>query len=385
MSPIPLFINNETKHFLALNPYHIALTLIYGLGCKSIRQLLGICRKPEDLFAMSHAQLKEIFQNHHAIIADIESRRPLMLAEQQIPLMQGYGVDTLFCTEEEYPQRLNEAGCEDTPVLLYRIGRSDLNAKHTVAMVGSRKCTDYGRTTTRRLVQEMKTDNTTIVSGLAYGIDTTAHTAALDNGLPTVAVMGHGLDIVYPYQNRLLARKIVEQGGTLLSEYPVGTGINAAYFPARNRIVAALSDATIVVEAAERGGALITANMANSYHREVFAVPGRLGDPLSEGCNNLVIHNKAVMIRNAGDLFYQMGWKNTFDRQRQKEEQLAIFSSLSSSEQAVVQLLTDNNEMTMDEIVAKSGMPLPKIASIMMDLELKNVVRCLPGRLYKAN
>jgi DNA processing protein len=125
--------------------------------------------------------------------------------------------------------------------------------------------------------------------------------------------------------------------------------------------------------------------MANSYHREVFAVPGRLGDPLSEGCNNLVIHNKAVMIRNAGDLFYQMGWKNTFDRQRQKEEQLAIFSSLSSSEQAVVQLLTDNNEMTMDEIVAKSGMPLPKIASIMMDLELKNVVRCLPGRLYKAN
>ena len=289
-----------------MNPYHIALTLIPGLGCKSIRQLLGICRKPEELFAMSHAQLKEIFQNHHTIIADIESRRPLMLAEQQIPLMQGYGVDTLFCTEEEYPQRLNEAGCEDTPVLLYRIGRSDLNAKHTVAMVGSRKCTDYGRTTTRRLVQEMKTDNTTIVSGLAYGIDTAAHTAALDNGLPTVAVMGHGLDIVYPYQNRLLARKIVEQGGTLLSEYPVGTGINAAYFPARNRIVAALSDATIVVEAAERGGALITANMANSYHREVFAVPGRLGDPLSEGCNNLVIHNKAVMIRNAGDLFYQM-------------------------------------------------------------------------------
>ena len=269
-----------------------------------------------------------------------------LIIQQQIPLMQGYGVDTLFCTEEEYPQRLNEAGCEDTPVLLYRIGRSDLNAKHTVAMVGSRKCTDYGRTTTRRLVQEMKTDNTTIVSGLAYGIDTAAHTAALDNGLPTV---------------------------------------NAAYFPARNRIVAALSDATIVVEAAERGGALITANMANSYHREVFAVPGRLGDPLSEGCNNLVIHNKAVMIRNAGDLFYQMGWKNTFDRQRQKEEQLAIFSSLSSSEQAVVQLLTDNNEMTMDEIVAKSGMPLPKIASIMMDLELKNVVRCLPGRLYKAN
>ena len=147
--------------------------------------------------------------------------------------------------------------------------------------------------------------------------------------------------------------------------------------------MAALSDATIVVEAAERGGALITANIANSYHREVFAVPGRLDDSLSEGCNNLIINNKAVMIRNAGDLFYQMGWKNTFDRQRQREEQLSIFAALSSNEQAVVQLLTDNREMTLDEIVAKSGLSLPKIASTLMDLELKNVIRCLPGRLYK--
>jgi DNA processing protein len=195
--------------------------------------------------------------------------------------------------------------------------------------------------------------------------------------------MGHGLDIVYPYQNRYLARRILDQGGALLSEYPIHTGINAAYFPARNRIVAALSDATIVVEAAERGGALITANLANSYHREVFAVPGRLDDRLSDGCNNLIINNKAIMIRNAGDLFYQMGWKNTFDRQRQREEQLSIFAALSSNEQSVVNLLNENREMTLDEIVEKSGLSLPKIASTLMDLELKNVVRCLPGRLYK--
>ena len=368
-----------------MNPYPIALTLTPGLGNKTIRQLLAICPKPEELFAMSHSQLREIFQNHTGIIAAIESRQPLAQAEQAIPLMEGYGVETLFCTDGDYPQRLNEAGCEDTPVLLYRMGRCDLNAGHSVALVGSRKCTDYGRATTHRLVEEMKADGTTIVSGLAYGIDTAAHEAALKHGLPTVAVLGHGLDIIYPPQNRLLARQIVERGGALLSEYPLHTQINASNFPARNRIVAALADATIVVEAAERGGALITANMANSYHREVFAVPGRLDDPLSEGCNNLVINNKAIMIRNAGDLFYQMGWKNTFDRQRQREEQMSLFSTLNINQQLVVRLLTENREMTLDEIVSKSGLSLPKTASIMMELELKNVVRCLPGRLYKIN
>ncbi len=368
---------------MTINPYHIAITRIPGLGNKTIRQLLAICHSPEELFAMSHPQLKEIFLNHDGIISSIESRTPLAEAEQAIPLMEGYGVDTLFCTEDAYPQRLNEAGCEDTPVLLYRRGNCNLNANHTVALVGSRKCTPYGRTTTQRLVQQLQADNTTIVSGLAYGIDTEAHNAALANALPTVAVLGHGLDIVYPSQNRLLARQIVEQGGALLSEYPIHTGINAAHFPARNRIVAALSDATIVIEAAERGGALITANIANSYHREIFAVPGRLDDPLSEGCNNLIVNNKAIMIRNAGDLFYQMGWKNTFNPQHQKEEQLAIFATLNENEQKVVNLLGEHREMTLDEIVEKSGLPLPKIASITMELELKNLLLCLPGRLYK--
>ena len=165
---------------MTINPYHIAITRIPGLGNKTIRQLLAICHSPEELFAMSHPQLKEIFLNHDGIISSIESRTPLAEAEQAIPLMEGYGVDTLFCTEDVYPQRLNEAGCEDTPVLLYRRGNCNLNANHTVALVGSRKCTPYGRTTTQRLVQQLQADNTTIVSGLAYGIDTEAHNAALD-------------------------------------------------------------------------------------------------------------------------------------------------------------------------------------------------------------
>ena len=190
----------------------------------------------------------------------------------------------------------------------------------------------------------MGADKPLIVSGLAYGIDTAAHTAALANQLTTVAVLGHGLDIIYPSQNRSLAKRIVDQGGALLTEYPLHTEIKATNFPARNRIIAALSDATIVVEASERGGALITANIASSYFREVFAVPGRLDDHTSDGCNNLIVNNKAIMIRNAGDLFFQMGWKNTFDKKRRKEQQQSLFATLNINEKAIVDLLEKNKE-----------------------------------------
>ena len=366
-----------------MNLYNIALTLIPGLGPKSIRQLIDINPNVEALFGMSRPQLKEIFGKHEGVINAIADKTTLKQAETYIAEATKYHIDTLFFTDPAYPQRLNASGCEDSPVILYKLGHCDLNMQHSVALVGSRKATDYGRSTTARLVEEMAADNPLIVSGLAYGIDTMAHTAAVDIGLSTVAVLGHGLDIIYPNQNRGLAKRIVEQGGALLTEYPLHTEIKSTNFPARNRIIAALSDATIVVEAAERGGALITANIASSYNREVFAVPGRLDDTTSEGCNNLIVNNKAIMIRNAGDLFFQMGWKNTFDKKRRKEQQQSLFAKLSANEKTIVDLLTQNREMTMDEIAQQSGLPLPKIAAAMMDLELEKVIRCLPGRLYK--
>lgn len=366
-----------------LNPYQIALTQIAGLGPKSIRQLMGLCDGPERLFSMSHAQLKEIFPRHPGIVSSIESKSTLRQAENEIPNLKKYGIETVFYTEDDYPQRLNEVGCEDTPILLYQMGSCTLNPHHSIALVGSRKCTDYGRSVTFRLVKELAADKPVIVSGLAYGIDTAAHTAAVENGLPTIAVLGHGLDTIYPNQNRPLARRILEQGGALVTEYPLGTDIQPAFFPARNRIVAALSDATVVVESAERGGGLITANIANGYHREVFAVPGRLDDPGSEGCNNLIVNNKAIMLRNAGDLYFQMGWKYAMAKARQKEQQQELFASLKGDEQKVVNLLHDNREMTLDEMSQKCDLSLPKIASILMELELKKVIRCLPGRIYK--
>ena len=366
-----------------MNPYSLALTLIPGLGPKSIRQLADIYPDTESLFALSRLHLTEIFGKHEGVIDAIARKSTLSQAEAYIAESEKYHINMLSFTDPAFPQRLNAAGCEDSPVVLYVLGTCDLNAQHSIAMVGSRKATDYGRTTTSRLVEEMAADKPLIVSGLAYGIDTTAHTAAVSNGLPTVAVLGHGLDIIYPNQNRSLAKRIVEQGGALVTEYPLHTEIKATNFPARNRIIAGLSDATIVVEAAERGGALITANIASSYNREVFAVPGRLDDTTSEGCNNLIVNNKAIMIRNAGDLFFQMGWKNTFDKKRRKEQQQKLFATLSANEQMIVDLLTQNKEMTMDEIDQQCDMPLPKIASVMVELELKNVIRCLPGRIYK--
>ncbi len=365
-----------------LNPYHIAITNISGLGAKGLRQLMAVCESPEQLFTLSHAQLKEFFPRHPAIVSAIESKATLRQAEQEIPRMEKYGIDTLFFTEEDYPQRLNQPGCEDTPALLYRMGQCDLNPQHAIALVGARKCSDYGRTVTTQLIQEMNTDKPVIVSGLAYGIDTEAHTAALDNGMPTVAVLGHGLDTIYPHSNRPLAKRILDQGGALLTEYPLDTEIQPAYFPARNRIVAALADATVVVESAERGGGLITANIANGYNREVFAVPGRLDDPLSQGCNNLIANNKAIIIRNAGDLYFQMGWKSTINNTRHHEQQ-ELFATLKADEQQIANLLQEYREMTMDEMEKKSDLSLPKIASLLMEMELKGAIRCLPGKIYK--
>lgn len=366
-----------------MSPYPVALSLIPGLGNKTIRQLLDIESSPEQLFRYSHSQLKDIFGRHTGIISAIEGKSTLAEAERQISQLEKIGARTLFCTDPEYPKRLNESGCEDTPALLYCMGQCDLNARHTVAVVGSRKATDYGRSVTARLVQEMKGNAPLIVSGLAYGIDGAAHAAALNSQLPTAAVLGHGLEMIYPREHTALARRIINEGGCLLSEYRIGTPISPANFPARNRIVAAMADATIVVEAAERGGALITANIANGYHREVFAVPGRLTDPLSAGCNSLIIDNKAIAIRNAGDLFFQMGWKNTFDKRQKQSEQQSLFAELNPDEQKLAALLNTEGEMRIDELVQKSGLSLPKTAATLINLELKRVIRCLPGRIYK--
>lgn len=360
--------------------YRIALAITPGIGCKSYRQLIELCGEPAQLFNMSRKELNQIFGNHRDIAESIASKATLKRAEEECAFIERNNIIPLFCTDSDYPQRLNRSDCADTPPLLYSQGRCNLNAKRIVGVVGTRRITPYGRDMTEKIVGELKCDDMVIVSGLAYGVDTAAHSAAISNNLPTVGVLGHGLDRLYPTQNRKLAMNMLEHGGCLLTEYLSYTQISPSNFPARNRIIAALADAVIVVEASEKGGALITANIANSYHREVFAVPGRISDTYSRGCNNLLANNKAIIYTNADNFYFNMGWEQP---KSQTGAQQQLFPSLTPDEQKIVDMLRQEDMLGIEEICERTAFPLPKVAGILLNLELENILRCLPGKMYR--
>ena len=359
----------------------IALSMIPGLGPSSCRKLLD-AYPGVDIFALSPAELNAAFGTHHDIAAAIKGKTTHARAEEELCFCENNGIKVLFCTDDDYPVRLNREETQDCPVLLYVLGNADLNPERSVAVVGTRRATSQGRDITDRLVGQLKPLGTPIVSGLAYGIDAAAHSAALSHGLPTVAVLGHGLDRIYPSANRQLAKQIVEQGGALVTEYLSGTAINPGYFPARNRIIAALSDATVVVEASEKGGALITAAIANGYHREVFAVPGRLTDTYSRGTNNLIATQRAQLVRDAGDIADYMGWPLAKESSSAGLQQ-QLFPTLPPDEQRLYSLLKKNGGMTLDELVALTGLPMPRVAGLLFNLEMQKAVRVLPGHLYE--
>lgn len=358
----------------------IALTFTSGLGNASIRRLVDLY-PDEDIFSLPKSELKAAFGNHRSIIDNILGKSAFSRAEEELRFCEQSHIRPLFFTDPDYPMRLNRSETDDCPALLYVLGKADLNPERAVAVVGTRRATPYGRDNTDRLVCELKPYNTPIVSGLAYGIDTAAHTAAIDHGLPTVAVLGHGLDQIYPAQNRPLAKRILEAGGALVTEYPSGTAINPRYFPARNRIIAALSDATIVVEASEKGGALITAAIAASYQREVFAVPGRLTDTYSRGTNNLIATNRALLVRNADDIAFQIGWPLL--GQQTEMAKMKDTPKLTADEQKIANALKTSDHLTLDEIATTAGFSLPKTASILFNMEMAKQVRTLPGHLYQ--
>ena len=358
----------------------IALTFTPGLGNASIRRLVDLY-PDEDIFSLPKAELQKAFGTHRDIADNILSKSGFARAEEELRFCEQSHIRPLFFTDPDYPARLNRPETDDCPALLYVLGPADLNPERAIAVVGTRRATAYGRDNTDRLVRELKTYNTPIVSGLAYGIDTAAHTAALNHLLPTVAVLGHGLDQIYPAQNRPLAKRILEARGALVTEYPSGTAINPRYFPARNRIIAALADATVVVEASEKGGALITAAIAASYHRDVFALPGRLTDTYSRGTNNLIATNRALLVRDADDIAFQLGWP-LLGKQLALSE-IKASPKLSPDEQKIVSTLKASDHLTLEEIAAATAFSLPKAASILFNLEMNKVIRTLPGHLYQ--
>ncbi len=357
----------------------IALAMIPGLGPTACRRLLDLY-PGENIFALPANELTRALGGRREVLHAVLNKTTHHQAEEELKRIAQHGIRALFCTDEDYPSRLNSEDTLDCPVLIYVMGTADLNAERTVALVGSRKATPHGQDDCRRLVEGLAGVHPTIVSGLAYGIDTQAHTASLEQHLPTIAVLGHGLDTIYPSQNRQLAARIVDEGGALLTEYPFGTAINPNYFPARNRIIAALSDATVVVEAAAKGGALITATIALGYHREVYAVPGRISDKYSEGTNSLIANNQASLIRGANDLIEQMGWPQEGGNEDNGQQKL--FDVLPPEEQRIVDMLREQGDMAMDTIVQQLRMPMPQVVSLLFHLEMQRHIRLLPGRIY---
>ncbi len=358
----------------------IALVFTPGLGNASIRRLLELY-PDEDIFALPESELKTAFGTHTSIVDNILNKSAFARAEEELKFCENNNIRPLFFTNPEYPARLNSPETDDCPVLIYCLGSANLNPERAISIVGTRRATSIGRDNTDFLIRELKSYDTPIISGLAYGIDSAAHTAALEYGLPTVAVLGHGLDRIYPASNRPLAKRILESGGALVTEYPSGTAINPRYFPARNRIIAAMSDATVVVEASEKGGALITAAIANSYHREVFAIPGRLGDTYSKGTNNLIATNRALLIRGARDIAFQLGWP--IEGEQTTLGEIKTEEPLTPDEQRIISQLQNNDHLRLDEIANLVGFSLPKTASILFNLEMDKRIHTLPGHTYQ--
>ncbi len=358
--------------------YRIGLTLIPGVGDVLGKKLVTICGSAGAVFREPRRHLKKMTRVGELLAQAVGNKDILLQAEKEIAFIDRYHISPLYFLDPGYPQRLRH--CFDGPVMLFYKGNCDLNATRVLGIVGTRNATDYGKTVTRDLVSGLVSQQVLIVSGLAYGIDSHAHRYALDFGLNTVGVLGHGLDMVYPWMHRPLAEKMVTQGG-LVTEFMSGTKPDRTNFPKRNRIIAGLADATVVVEAGKKGGALITADIANSYNRDVFAVPGRVNDPFSEGTNYLIRTNRASLIQKAEDIEYLMGWKE--GAAVQPPVQRRFFVEMTPEEEKIVALLQEKGQLGIDEICFLTENLMSKVSAALLNLEFEGVVKCLPGKLYE--
>ena len=309
----------------------------------------------------------------------------LKQAEEELEFCRKGKIRCLGLNDEDYPQRLKD--CNDAPVLLYFRGSANLNSQHIVSMVGTRQITNYGKDLCRSFVRDLKQvcPDALVVSGLAYGVDVNCHRAALEQGLETVGVLAHGLDQIYPRHHRETAKQMVDQGG-LLTEYMSNTIIDKRNFVQRNRIVAGVSDAVIVVESATKGGSLITAEIAQSYNRQVWAFPGRVFDTYSSGCNMLIFKNKASLLTNAEDFCLEMGWTDDVQHQKQLSEgiQQELFADdYSAEEQAVLQALARDDSKQINVLAVETNIAIGELSSLLFSLEMKGAVQSLVGGRYK--
>ena len=360
--------------------YKIGISLIPGIGPVTAKKLIAYTGGIEGVFSESTKNLKKIPGIGNHLAKNISNKSILSRAEEEIAFIEEYKLRTYFYLDKQYPERLKH--CEDAPVMLFQKGECDLNQPKILSIVGTRNATAYGKDFCDEFIKALQQNHpeSVVVSGLAYGIDVAAHKAALRNKLETVAVLAHGFKTMYPATHRTIAKKIIKQGA-LITEFLSTDTPEKNNFVKRNRIIAGLSDATIVVESGPKGGALITADIANSYNRDVFAVPGRATDKWSKGCNQLIISNKAALIQSVSDLEYMLGWE--VRKNKPLHIQKDLFAGLNEDEKLILDPLKENGELTIDQISLKVQAPVSKVSSVLLGLEFKGIVKSLPGRVYK--
>ena len=357
--------------------YQLALTQVPQIGCVQARLLADEFESAEAIFKAKKSLLEKIEGIGTIRAASIKNFAAFREQEEEIKFIEKYKITPLFLKDERYPKRL--LNCYDPPTLLFYRGNADLNSSKLISIIGTRSNSEYGKQMTEQIIQELAAVQPVIVSGLAYGVDAIAHKQSIKQNLPTVGVLAHGLDKIYPSSHTSLAKEMIANGGGLLTEFRKETKPDRHHFPTRNRVVAGMCDATIVIETGVKGGSMITAHLAYSYNRDVFALPGKATDVKSEGCNYLIQSNKAVLIRNGNDIIEQMGWQQ-LSKKTVKQKQL--FVELNEEEKKVYQLLQKNGPMHIDDININTSLNSSSIASALLTMELNGVIISLPGKIY---
>lgn len=369
-----------SRHSYPELQYQIALTMAPAIGPVNARKLIGEAGSASGVFNMSRASLEKIEGIGPFLSQSIRSPMLLEQAENELKFLERHDIRALYFKDPDYPARLKE--CEDAPILLYSKGSEGLNTRRALSVVGTRKASSYGKELCRNIVLELGSmiSDLVIVSGLAFGIDVIAHRAALEGEIPTVAVLGHGLRTLYPNAHRETAKKICRQGA-LVTDFHSGMGPERNNFLRRNRIIAGMADATLVVESAASGGALITADMAFSYQRDVLAVPGRATDERSLGCNRLIKLNMAAMVESAEDVIMHLRWAEDLSQNKRHKSRVI---SLTKQERELLELMSLKSRLGPGELSKLSGIPIQEVLSLLTQMELKRWIRLEPGNIYQS-
>lgn len=360
--------------------YKIALSMINGIGNVNAKKLVAYIGSPRAVFDEKKQNILKVPGIGAKLVDEIYNKDALKKADDELNFIEKHGIKTFFYTDKDYPNRLKHY--DDSPILLYYKGNAEFNHEKIISIVGTRNASNEGLYNCKKLIEDItnKGYKLLIISGLAYGIDIQAHKHALKNNQATIAALGHGLNKIYPAAHKNIAKDIIKNGG-LLTEFASSATLDPSNFVRRNRIIAGMADATIVVESAKKGGSLITAQIANDYNKDVFAFPGRIGDKYSQGCNHLIKTNQASLIESADDLEYIMGWEIT---KKKQAIQTQLFVELSTDEEEIMNILRENGKTSIDIISIKAKMPMSKTSGILLNLEFKGMLISYPGKFYEA-